>query len=284
MLLARLEIFRKTIETTCPEYLGERVLSGNEGDHADADTDTWRQRLKAVVETRDTSGGRAFDSATQVLILLNLVAFAVETLPNLPDPLRSALVGFETVSVFLFTAEYLLRLLVADSRRRYVFSFFGLVDLAAILPFYLASGIDLRALRIVRLLRLLKLLRYGPAIDRFRRAFAIVREELVLFGAVTAILLFLSATGIYFFEHAAQPEAFASVFHALWWSIVTLTTVGYGDAYPITPGGRVFTFFILVIGLGVVAIPTGLVASALSKARAEGDGERQGRTDVDVGD
>lgn len=146
----------------------------------------------------------------------------------------------------------------------------------AILPFYLATGVDLRSLRALRILRLfqvLKLARYSAAVQRFHRAFIIVREELALFGLVTAILLFLAATGIYYFEHAAQPTKFASVPHSLWWAVTTLTTVGYGDAYPITTGGRFFTFFVLMLGLGVVSVPAGLVASALSKAR-EGDEER----------
>ena len=84
---------------------------------------------------------------------------------------------------------------------------------------------------------------------------------------VTLLLLYFSAVGIYYFERDAQPEAFASVFHSLWWAVVTLTTVGYGDVYPVTTGGRSFTFLILLIGLGVVSVPAGLVASALSEAR-----------------
>jgi voltage-gated potassium channel len=83
--------------------------------------------------------------------------------------------------------------------------------------------------------------------------------------------LYLSAVGIYYFENEAQPEQFKSVFHSLWWAVATLTTVGYGDIFPITAGGRVFTFFVLMVGLGVVAVPAGLVASALSKARSEED-------------
>ena len=90
---------------------------------------------------------------------------------------------------------------------------------------------------------------------------------MMLFFLVTAMLIFLSATGIYFFEHEAQPEAFASVFHSLWWAVVTLTTVGYGDVYPITTGGRVFTFFVLIMGVGIVTVPAGLIATALTKAR-----------------
>ena len=92
-------------------------------------------------------------------------------------------------------------------------------------------------------------------------------EEIILFLVVTVILIFLSSAGIYYFEHQAQPEVFQSVFHSAWWSIVTLTTVGYGDVYPITIGGKMFTFFVLMIGVGLVTVPAGLVATALSKAR-----------------
>lgn len=98
----------------------------------------------------------------------------------------------------------------------------------------------------------------------------------MLFGFVTAIMLYLSAVGIYYFENGAQPDQFKSVFHSLWWAVTTLTTVGYGDVYPVTTGGRVFTCFVLLIGLGIIAVPTGLLASALSQAREEeGNADRE---------
>lgn len=140
----------------------------------------------------------------------------------------------------------------------------------SILPFYIGLGSDagsLRALRLLRLFRVLKLARYNAAANRFHTALRLAKEEIVLFLTAAAILLFLSAAGIYHFEHQAQPETFASIFHSLWWATTTLTTVGYGDTYPITLGGRVFTFFVLIIGFGVVSVPAGLVASALKQAR-----------------
>ena len=103
------------------------------------------------------------------------------------------------------------------------------------------------------------------------KALSEAKEEFTLFFFTTLILLFISAAGIYYFEHPVQPEAFSSILHSLWWAIVTLTTVGYGDVYPITLGGRIFTFIILLIGLGVVAAPAGLIASALSKVREAED-------------
>lgn len=142
----------------------------------------------------------------------------------------------------------------------------------AILPFYISSGFDLRSIRtfrLLRLIRILKLFKYSQAIARFHRALVIVKEELILFGFVAVIMLYLSAVGIYYFENSTQPERFKSVFHSLWWAVTTLTTVGYGDLFPITVGGKLFTFFVLIIGLGIVAVPTGLIASALSRARDE---------------
>lgn len=208
----------------------------------------------------------------QVLVVLNMIAFAFETLPTLAPEWRTALWYFEVFSVAVFTIEYGFRLWLARPRWKYVTSFYGIVDLLAILPFYLMLAFDLRSLRAFRLLRLFrmfKLVRFTQAAHRFRRAFAIAREDLVLFGVVALIVLYLAAVGIYHFEHDAQPEKFTSVFDSLWWAVVTLTTVGYGDIYPITAGGRLFTFLVLVLGLGVIAVPSGLLAAALTRVRAE---------------
>lgn len=230
------------------------------------------QSLKQVVERTDTRSGRAFDILVQGLIVVSLIGFAVETLPDLPDWLPPFLAVSEAIIVVLFTAEYLLRLLVADRKLGFAFSFFGMVDLLAILPFYLATGLDLRslrALRLIRLFRILKIARYSAALARLHRAFSVAREELVLFLSASFIILYMAAVGIYYFENAAQPEEFASVFHSMWWALATLTTVGYGDVYPITAGGRIFTGLVLLIGLGVVAVPAGILASSLSEARRE---------------
>jgi len=224
------------------------------------------------VEGSDTLPGRVFGLAVQALIALSIVTFSVETLPDLAADTRELLGIMEVVITLLFTLEYFLRLYAARSRVGYALSFYGLIDLIAIIPFYVTSGVDLRSLRIFRLLqllRLMKLFRYSKAIRRFSRALVIAREEFVLFSAITAMLLYLASVGIYYFENEAQPEVFKSVFHSLWWAVATLTTVGYGDIYPITTGGKIFTFVILMVGLGIVAIPAGLLASALSRVGME---------------
>jgi len=226
--------------------------------------------LQSIVEGPDTASGKAFDVFIQVIIVLSLISFSLETLPGLSPAMVQALALFEVISVAIFTVEYLLRILAAENKLRFIFSFFGIVDLLAILPFYLALGVDLRSIRILRLMRLvriLKLARYSTAIRRIHLAFGLIREELVLFFSIALIVLYLSAVGIYYFEKVAQPEVFQSVFHSLWWAVATLSTVGYGDVYPVTMGGKIFASFVLIIGIGIVAIPSGLVASALSKAR-----------------
>lgn len=208
----------------------------------------------------------------QLLIVLSLLAFAVHTLPDLDERTQWWLDGFETASLLLFSAEYAARLALTRPPLRYAFSFFGLVDLLSILPFYLPSSAGLHSVRILRMLRIIrifKLARYSRAMRRLNRAFVIARDELVLFTATAFVLIFLAGAGIYHFEHEAQPEGFRSLFDGLWWAVCTLTTVGYGDVYPVTPAGKLFTFFILIIGLGVIAVPTGLVASALATARRE---------------
>ncbi len=223
--------------------------------------------LKQIIEEIETPAGKVFDLTSQALIIISLISFSIETLPDLSSKTRYFLHIIEVITVVLFTVEYFLRIIVADRKLKFVFSFYGVIDLLAILPFYIASGVDLRSIRVFRLFRLFrafKFLRYSTSIQRFRSAFSAVKEELVLFLIATAFLLYVSSVGIYYFENQAQPEQFKSIFHSFWWSVVTLTTVGYGDIYPITVGGRIFTFFMLMIGLGIIAVPTGLISSAFS--------------------
>ena len=237
--------------------------------------------IKQLIEENDTKSGRVFDLSIQALIIISLVSFSIETLPNLEASQRQFLRYIEIFTITIFTTEYLLRIIVADKKSHFIFSFYGLIDLVAILPFYISTGVDLRSIRALRLLRLFrafKLFRYSRAIKRFHKAFILAREELVLFFCVTLLLLFLSAVGIYYFENPAQPEIFSSIFQGMWWAVATLTTVGYGDVYPITAGGKIFTFFILMIGLGIVAVPTGLLASALSEARHIEENEKTAAT------
>jgi voltage-gated potassium channel len=217
---------------------------------------------------------RAFEFVSQAAILVWLVSFSLETLPHLTTGQRETLKGIEWFTALLFTVEYLVRLTFARHRLRFAFSFFGIVDLLSILPFYvsLIPGMTtLRALRLMRLARLFKLARYNRALHRLYEAGMLAWEEFVMFFFLALILIYIAAAGIYHFEHEAQPEKFTSIFDSLWWAICTLTTVGYGDVYPVTAGGRFFTCLVLLVGLGIVAVPTGIIASSLTVIREHED-------------
>lgn len=227
--------------------------------------------IKTVItkhlDNPDSRIGYGFLFVTQSLIILSAVLFAVSTLPALDSGVVQAIKIFEWMVICIFTVEYLVRIYVAQHRLKFITSFYGIIDLLSILPFFLTlytGSESLRLLRLLRILRIMKLFRYNKAVTRLTRAISTVKNELILFGMLSLLMLYISAVGIYLFEHEVQPEVFSSVFHAMWWSVATLTTVGYGDIYPITAAGKIFTFLILIVGLGIIAVPTGLIASALS--------------------
>lgn len=253
--------------------------------------------LHDMVQRSDTAAGRWFDRAVLLLIVVSVISMSFSTIPGLSPSLRTALEAIKYLIIALFTIEYGLRIVTADRRWKYFFSCYGIIDLAALSTCYLtlvwAGMMDLRALRTLHLLRLFRafeLARYTTALARIGSAVRYARYEATVFLFATLVLLYIAAMGIHHFESQAQPEKFDSVFNSLWWAIVTLTTVGYGDAYPITVGGRIWTIFVLFLGMGIVAVPAGLMATGLSRAieeeraearrierEAQGDGERGNR-------
>ena len=241
---------------------------------------TLRQRVHDILEFRSE-----FDTVTRLvniflitLILLNVAAFAAETVPEIGKRYSSLFELFNIVSVAIFTIEYVLRLWscvelpylhafpVWHARANFASRPLMLIDLIAILPFYLSFliGIDLRILRILRLFRFLKLARYSPALVALGQVFA--NERRALFGALLVMLalLLFASSGIYFLERHAQPEVFGSIPSAAWWALATLTTVGYGDVVPVTAMGRVFGGLIMIFGLGMFALPIGIIATGFS--------------------
>lgn len=219
----------------------------------------------------------AFHVAMAALILLNVAAMMLETMAPLYREWKSLFTTFELFSVTLFAAEYLLRLWVADltpqyqnhaaGRIRYLFSPMALIDLAAILPSLLFPGsLDLRFLRMVRLFRVVRLLHIphcNQAMHDIWQAARSKRAEFVIAGAIMFTLLIISSSLMYFAENKAQPEAFSSIPAALWWGIMTLTTVGYGDVYPITTAGKLIASIFAALGIGFFALPSAILASAL---------------------
>ena len=171
--------------------------------------------LRRIVLTQDTIGGKAFDAFIQMVIVISLLSYSLYTFPNQTEEFYKLLDAVELITVLIFTIEYLLRIWLESNKLKFIFSFFGLIDLIAIIPFYI-SGLDFRSLRSLRLLRVFKFFRYSKTIQRMHIALHLARKELNLFFFLTCILLYLSAVGIYHFENPVQPEVFRSIFDSLW--------------------------------------------------------------------
>ena len=166
--------------------------------------------LRNIVEQNDTVLGKAFDGTIQILIVISVVAFSIETLPGLSDRALMVPEAAEATIVLIFTAEYLLRLYFSKRKWAFIFSFYGIIDLLAILPFYLAVGLDLRSLRILRLARLaviLKLVRYSQAARRLQMAFKLIKDEVMVFALFSFALIYLSAMGIFFAKGQPNPTS-----------------------------------------------------------------------------
>ena len=228
-----------------------------------------RAGLRRLLFDSEDPAGRRFDAGLQLVIFISLAGLTLESVDGLPALAYRLLFAVEVVSIALFTLEYALRVIAAPSAPRYVVSFWGIVDFLAVFPYYFFH--ESQWVRALRFLRIFRLLRRSRALARFTEAFREARSELMVFGTTAFIMLFVAAAGIYQFEHEAQPEAFSSIPESLWWAIVTLTTVGYGDVYPVTPMGRLFTGLVMIVGLRVVAGLTGVIASALTHVREDED-------------
>lgn len=235
-----------------------------------------------------------FDWAITSLILLSVASVFIVTL-DLSADARRVLVGFEAVASIVFTIEYALRIWTAPeldpernpwlTRGRYVVSGMAIIDLLAILPFWLpmflpGSMLGMRAFRLVRLLRIFKLNRYFDALAMVGCVVREKRRELVGSTFFVMVLMLVSSLLIYAAEHDAQPNAFRNAFSGLWWAVATLTTVGYGDIYPVTSIGRILGAIIALLGIGMVAIPTSILSSGfleyMSKKREKNDSTGDG--------
>ena len=240
----------------------------------------FKKRIYRIIEAPypEDWKGKFFDNFMMVLIVTNVLAVILETVESLAAAYGIFFQYFEYFSVAVFSVEYVLRLWTAGEsenerfhppvmgRLRYAMTPMALIDAVAILPFYLAFFLpfDLRFMRVFRLFRLLKLTRYSAALQTLGAAVYGQRRALGATLVIIAILLVFSSSIIYLLEKDAQPEAFGSIPEAMWWGLATLTTVGYGDIAPISAGGKVFGAFVMVLGIGMFALPAGILATAFS--------------------
>jgi len=232
----------------------------------------------------DDKASRLWDISLFSLVILNLVAVALESVPGLQSRYGNSFYNFELFSVIVFSIEYIARVWSAPAKKevdvssspvkarlRYIFSFYGLIDLVAILPFYIQAffpGLDLRVLRALRLLRILKLNHYNSALDDLFGAIMEEKKSFMTTLYIFSVAFVLSSSLIYYAEHKVQPEAFRSIPDAMYWSIITLTTVGYGDVSPITVFGKSIAAITAIFGVVVVALLTGIVANAFNAQMA----------------
>ena len=219
-----------------------------------------------------------------ILIVINIAAVCLESVKHIGNEYKVAFNAFEFFSIVIFSIEYVLRVWSAPARNdlgastnfikrmKYIFSFTGMIDFLAIIPSilpYFFGGLDLRWLRVLRLLRLLKISNYSSALEDF---FSAIKADWRSFSAalyLMVIALFLSSALMYIAEHDSQPEKFSSIPETMWWGLITLTTVGYGDVSPVTPLGKIIGAFTAIMGVCTVALLTGIVASAFANQRAQ---------------
>ncbi len=238
-----------------------------------------KKKVYEIIEEAE-EGNRAseiFDIFLVALISLNVVALIVSTVEELFQISPRAFHLFELISVGVFSVEYLLRVwsCTEDSkyshplwgRLRYIISPLALIDLLAVMPVFLVffvnlRGLDLRFLRVVRLLaRIVRLSRYFSSLQTLGGVIQTKRGELLAVVSVLFVLLVMTSSLMFFAEHEAQPEEFASIPTAMWWSIITLTTVGYGDVFPVTAAGRFLAGVIAIVGIGLFALPAAILGS-----------------------
>ena len=232
-----------------------------------------------VKDDGDSKASRIVDWAIMIMIFLSILMLVLESFAWLAIRYRAFFRGFAAFTVVFFSVEYIARIWTADvmypnarfPRLRYLFSFMALMDLLAILPWYLPFlSADLRFLRVARVVRLFRLARVAKlgrhltAMQSIKRVIKLSASRLVAAVLLCLVVMLLSAIVIYTVESAVQPEKFPNVLSSLWWAVMTLTTVGYGDVYPVTVIGRVFAGVISLVGIGIIAIPTGIIAAGFT--------------------
>ena len=231
----------------------------------------WRARLHEIIFEADTPAGRLFDFALIWLILLSVATVILESVRPIRERYGELLYVLEWLFTLLFTVEYLLRFMSVSRPVRYATSFFGVVDLLAIIPTYLSLLVPgshyllvIRILRLLRIFRLLKLSEYVTEADTLRRALRASRRKISVF--LSAVMLLVVIIGALMYVVEGEEHGFTSIPVSIYWAIVTLTTVGYGDLSPRTPLGQMLASIVMVTGYGIIAVPTGIVSVELAQA------------------
>jgi voltage-gated potassium channel len=231
----------------------------------------WRRRLYAVIFEADTPAGKTFDVSLLVVIISSIVVVCLESVDSIRAVYAPLLIGLEWVFTILFTLEYILRLLCTRRPFTYARSFFGVVDLVSIVPTYLSLLLPgtqyllvVRILRLLRVFRVLKLAEYLREASVLRRAMLASQQKISVFLLTVVTIVVIVGALMYVVE--GEQGGFTDIPTSMYWAIVTLTTVGYGDISPVTPLGKTLASLLMLLGYGIIAVPTGIVTSELSRA------------------
>ncbi|MEM9693375.1 MAG: ion transporter [Myxococcota bacterium] len=233
-----------------------------------------RERIYTVIFEHDTKAGKAFDVALLVAVMLSVVVVILESVRAVHDMYGGALRALEWVLTALFTLEYGLRLYAAPSRLRYATSFFGVVDLVAVVPAYVSLFVPgaqqflvVRIFRLLRTFRVLKLVRYRTEADALQAALAASLPKIVVFVGTVLSVVVITGAAMHLVE--GPQHGFEDIPRSMYWAIVTMTTVGYGDIAPATTLGRGIASFIMILGYGIIAVPTGIVSAEIARHSPE---------------
>ena len=238
-----------------------------------------KKKLYDIIFKADTPAGKAFDIGLLIAILLSVGVVLIESVEQYSQNYGRLFIYAEWAFTLLFTAEYIIRILISPKRRKYIFSFFGIIDLLSILPAYLSlvftgvhSLIILRSFRLLRVFRIFKLARFIGEASQLSKALSASRPKIIVFLVTVGIIVVIMGTIMYLVEGA--ENGFTSIPKSIYWAIVTLTTVGYGDVAPSTVLGQSLASIIMIMGYGIIAVPTGIVTAEMAKTshqRNDGD-------------
>lgn len=231
----------------------------------------WRRKLHEVVFESDTMPGKTFDVVIICLILLSIVVVALDSVKNIREQFGGPLLSVEWLLTILFSIEYLLRIIAVKRPLRYILSFYGLIDLFAILPTYISLLIPgmqylltIRVLRLLRIFRILKLSEYVTEANVITEALRASRRKISVFFIAIIALVTIMGSMMYVIE--GEEHGFTDIPTGMYWAVVTLTTVGYGDLSPQTALGKAFASFVMIMGYAIIAVPTGIVTAEFSRS------------------
>ena len=240
------------------------------------DIKSFKRKVHETIFEADTTNGKLFDVILLAAILLSIIGVMLESVDEIDKKYHELIIAFEWGFTILFTIEYFFRIYAVNRPFKYIFSFMGIVDLLAIIPTYLifilpaAHSLSVvRAIRLIRIFRIFKLSRYLRGAHTMQIALRSSRPKIIVFLLSIMLLVIILGTLMYIIENSVRTNGFENIPNSIYWSIITLTTVGYGNIVPMTILGKIVASFIMILGYGIIAVPTGIVTAEFSRKRKE---------------